>query len=400
MGSAYSSNVVDLTVNAMAKVMNDYTATTSGTADNTVTISIGDGSTFSGNTIDQEATTKITFKADFFAKSEVQQALVEEIEQKAKSLVSGINLMQFTNANNTLRNTINATIDISDKVATDCKATADNNIVIRVGKNATVTGNVLRQQARALVDCITKSVSESTEMQDLQVKISQAASATSKGFDLWEIIIILVVVGVILVGGVGVTFASSGKMVVKIIAGLFPLLCLGGGAACVGVWAGQKESQMSGYGYTKLLTGTSEEAVNCRDGAVQIEEEWTKKNFESAGMAAEACEKQKECKAMVYQKADVGDDGKATLLTDGPRVTFYDGYSRDNCMAIDRQGKSRDATTDFNTAGATNYTAFKIHTREEWLLPLGIALLGVGGITGTVQLAKAFRRKPAAAKRE
>ena len=110
--------MVDITVDAMAKVMNDYTATTSGTAGNTVTVEIGDGSTFSGNTIDQQATTRITFKADFFTRSEVQQALVEEIEQKAKSLVSGINLMQFTDANNTLRNTINATIDITNKVAT------------------------------------------------------------------------------------------------------------------------------------------------------------------------------------------------------------------------------------------------------------------------------------------
>ena len=234
-------------------------------------------------------------------------------------------------------------------------------------------------------------MSQSPERQDLQDKISQAASATSTGLDLWEIIIILVVVGVILVGGVGVTFASSGKLVVKVIAGLFPLLSLGGGAACIAVWAGQKETTMDGYGYTKLLTGTSEEAVNCRDGAAIIEDDWTKKKFESAGMAAEACEKQQGCKAMVYQAVDVGEDGTPRPLTT-PRVTFYDNYSTENCRAIDRQGKSRDATKDFTQNGATNYTAFKIHTREEWLMPLGATLIGVGGIAAAVQIIRIVRR--------
>ena len=245
MGGAYTKNVVDLVVDSVAEVHNTNWQQCNTNSVQTTSIDVGAGSHVSNNTFENDNLQTCTLNLDITQHSDVQQQLAANIEQKAKSLVSGINLGQFTHADNYTNLSMNAAIDISSAIKQTCAANNTQTITVKVEQGATLTGNTFRNQAKALVKCIEKAATTSTAVQTLSAKVKQAAVAESKGFSIWSLIILLVVVAAVLVGGPLVAVESLVGTAIGFIIHLFPIIVIVVGGVLIGVHFAQAKTAMT-----------------------------------------------------------------------------------------------------------------------------------------------------------
>ena len=200
MGGAKSKNIATSTAEAISKVSTDIINNTSSKAYNAQIIenrNIKGDVNISGVTQTQKVTINMQALLDALSTSESQQKLSAELEQTAKSIVSGLNLLQFSDADNSIDNYLKAMNTMSTSVLQTCSADVKNFQVI---SNVDVDGNInmnniqQKQVTNVFSNCIEKAVSKSSAIQDLQTKLKQSATAKSEGLNIWAIVIIGLVV--------------------------------------------------------------------------------------------------------------------------------------------------------------------------------------------------------------
>ena len=111
MGGAKSKNIATSTAEAISKVSTDIINNTSSKAYNAQIIenrNIKGDVNISGVTQTQKVTINMQALLDALSTSESQQKLSAELEQTAKSIVSGLNLLQFSDADNSIDNYLKA----------------------------------------------------------------------------------------------------------------------------------------------------------------------------------------------------------------------------------------------------------------------------------------------------
>ena len=208
MGASVSKNVSDAVTRAVAKVSSNIIQNTQLSQDMAQVVSVrnvhGDVH-ISGNTFTQRATVNMHALLDALSTEAAQQSIMQELAQEAKSVTSGLNLGQFSDAQNTMNLLMEATINLLTTISQTCNAFSRQHqtiVVKRVSGNVYIQDNVFQQIYNMLQNCTEQAASNNRLLQDLSSKLSQTASAKSEGISGWILVALLAVfIGIPVVGG-------------------------------------------------------------------------------------------------------------------------------------------------------------------------------------------------------
>ncbi|CCV02267.1 Lipid membrane protein [Invertebrate iridescent virus 30] len=312
MGSAVSKNITKAATEAIAKVSNNIIQNSKLTTDQTQIISVTDidgDVNISGNTFTQKATINMKSLMNVLVQEDIQQALTQEIAQTCKSIVSGLNIFQFPNAQNEINVFLKASSELMNTISSSCASSMSENQVITVSRvkgTVNITNNVMSQMADIFQSCIQEAVSKNTIFQQLQQKIDQSATAKAEGLDLWQIIILIALV-------LGVPFVSVIGGVAVVGRYLFPLSILAG-AGCLVAYYSWVEENVYSHAFSSLIRNLP----NCNARPLAT----TSNAYTNSSAAAQACANNRNCVAFDWQGAVIDQLGNH-ISFNPPQTTFY-----------------------------------------------------------------------------
>jgi hypothetical protein len=317
MGSAVSKNITKAATEAIAKVSNDIVSTTKLTTDQTQIISVTDVDgdvVISGNTFTQKANINMKSLMNTLVQEDVQQNLTMEIAQACKSIVSGLNIFQFPNAQNEINLFLKASAELMNTISQSCASSISENQVISVSRvkgNVYITNNLMQEFADIFGSCVQNAVSKNIVYQKLQEKIDQSATAKAEGLDLWQIIIIVALV-------LGIPFVSVIGGVAVVGRYLFPLSILAGSGCLVAYYTWIEETVYS-HAFSTLIRNLPDCNAVPLTGTVN--------SFNTSSAAAQACANNRNCVAFDWQGNTIDQLGNHTSFSP-PQTTFYSSISR------------------------------------------------------------------------
>lgn len=317
MGASVSSNIIDIVNKVLATVSTDIVQRTAVSTDTSQIISVSDTSGdvwITGNEFIQRATLNITALMQALSTESAQQQLILQLSQEAKAMISGLNVGQFADASNTMNILIEATINMVTNITQTCAASSRQGQTIEVRRtkgNVYIQNNVFSQVADILSTCTQEAVANSSELQDLNERLDQKASASAEGLSPWAIAIIVgIIFGVPVVGGV-----VGGYYVMKFI---FPLIIVAG-IVMIFVYYYWSTTDMKAMGFSSLIANTSPCAAQPLSSSTM---------YKDAVSASNDCLKDANCVAYDWQGIVVqsdghgGSDGTYKILVP-PATTFY-----------------------------------------------------------------------------
>jgi len=353
MGNAKSINVAKAVVDIYSKVAAETVQSSNISSNNTQIVSVsntGGDVVISGNTITQKANINMTSLMDSISNIDSQQKIGLQLDQLAKSLVSGLNFFTFDDAKNTAETLVKSQTEINNAIKQTCALSSNNvqSITVKSTKgNVSITNNVLSQMTDIFDKCALKSVLGVRAVEDIQSRIDQTAESKLEGLNLmW---VILAVLAFILV-----PILVAGRVASNSLKYIFPLLAVAG-AIIFSLYFVLGKTYMKSYNFTKPF--------NCdkakKDGSVSA--------TTSVKQAVDACLKTSSCRVM---DARVTENGLVAKLT--PVISFYS--SGESCPL------------DFYTQPigqliSTDVTAIKTTDRYQWMLYVSLAMM-VGGLLG------------------
>lgn len=312
MGSAVSKNISKVTTEAIAKVSNKIIMDTKLSTDQSQVISVSDvdGDVhISGNTFTQKANINIKSLLNVLIQEDVQQDLTMQIAQACKSIVSGLNIFQFPNAQNEINTFLKASAELVNTVSLNCAASLSENQVITITRtkgDVYITDNIMTQLADIFESCIEDAVSKNSVYQKLQEKIDQSATSKAEGLDLWQIIILVAIV-------LGIPLASVVGGVAVIGKFLFPTSIVAG-VGCLVLYYTWIDESIYSHAFSPLIRNIA----NCNAKPLAA----TSNAYSNSTAAAEACKQNKYCAAFDWQGAVIDNLGNHTSFSP-PQTTFY-----------------------------------------------------------------------------
>lgn len=310
MGVSLSKNIATAATEAIAKVSNNIVQNVKLSTDQTQIISVSDVDgdvVISGNTFTQKAAVNIKSLMNTLIQEDIQQALAAEMAQACKSIVSGLNLFQVADAQNQINLLVKASIELINTVSQTCMSSIEQTQVItitRVKGSVYIQGNLSQQFADILGSCVQDAVSKNSILQNLQARIDQSAASTAIGLDIWQLVVlVLIVMGIPVVAVIG-GVAVAGRY-------LFPL-SVAAGIGCLVAWRSWTEETIYSHAFSPLIKYTETCVPQSKGSSVA---------FASASAAAQACKSDATCKAFDWQGAIIGADGSSSAIQ--PQTTFY-----------------------------------------------------------------------------
>lgn len=357
MGNAKSTNVAKAVVDIYSKIAAETVQTSTISTSNTQIISV-DGSggdvNISGNTITQTAKVNMTVLMDSISNVDSQKRIGVQLDQLAKSLVSGLNFFTFDDAKNTAESIVKSQTTINNAIRQSCALNANNvqSITIKnVKGSVNITNNVLSQMSEIFDKCALKSVLGVKAIDDVQQRLNQEAESKLEGFNLaWLAAAILAFVLVPVLVAARVT-SNALRFV-------FPLMIAIGGVFFA-LYFTLGKTYMKSSNYTRPFRDT---CTGNGDGSVQ--------RTTIVRQAMDACLKSSSCRVVDARLTETG----GTVAKQVPEITFY--KSGDGCkFQFYPQGVVQLAAVDV--------TAVKTTDRYQWLLYVGITMI-IGGLLGTI----------------
>lgn len=230
MGASVSKTSIDLITEAVANISVEIVQQSINTNNQNIVVSVSDTS---GNvTISNVNTTQnanIRTAALFKSLSETENNLKvnEQLNQLAKSIVSGLNIGQLSASVSKVKSIIKNTIELKNKGVYECSINSDQNFQIKVEKTR---GNVIikdinvNQISKTISDCIVNAQNLAKLRTDTDIKIKQVSEAKSEGLDFkWIAIAVAAFLGVsftvgkeilgplLIAGGIGLYFYMKKK---------------------------------------------------------------------------------------------------------------------------------------------------------------------------------------------
>lgn len=312
MGAAVSKNITKAATEAIAKVSNNIIQNSKLTTDQTQIISVTDINgdvNISGNTFTQKANINMKSLMNVLVQEDIQQVLTEEIAQTCKSIVSGLNIFQFPDAQNEINIFLKASTELMNTISSSCASTIGENQVITVSRvkgTVNITNNVMSQIADIFQSCIQEAVSKNTVFQKLQEKIDQSATAKAEGLDLWQIIILIALV-------LGIPFVSAIGGVAVVGRYLFPLSIFAG-IGCLAAYYSWVEESVYSHAFSTLIRNLP----NCNAKSLAT----TSNAYPNSSAAAQACANNRSCVAFDWQGAVIDQLGNH-ISFNPPQTTFY-----------------------------------------------------------------------------
>jgi hypothetical protein len=319
MGASISKNISDAVTKAVAKVSSTIIQNTQLSQDMTQIVSVRDvhGDVhISGNTFTQRATVNMHALLDALSTEEAQQSIMQELAQEAKSVTSGLNIGQFSDAQNTMNLLMEATINLLTTIGQTCKAFSRQHqaiVVKRVSGNVYIQDNMFQQMYNILQNCTEQATSNNRIIQDLSSKLSQTASAKSEGLSGWVLVALLAVfIGMPVIGGVVV-----GKAILKFI---FPIILVVGIVFLILYYMRSKQV-MKEVGFSTFISNTPICAATGMRESSEV--------YANTVDASNACKVDDTCQAFDWQGINIAQNGTYTRLDD-PVTKFYSNVS-DKC---------------------------------------------------------------------
>jgi len=326
MGTASSSNVAKVTTEAISKVATSIIQKTliKGGQSQIISVVGGKGDLeIKNNKFTQKRSINMVALLKALVTQTAQQDLSVELAQQAKSLVSGINLFNFSDSSNEIDTFMKAAIYISTTISQTCESTSQQNQIIEVrnheGKTV-IANNSMDQVANIFSNCIEDVISNNEAIQKIQESLDQSATSETKGFSIWAIVALAIIA--LLFMAMPIILGSS--TIIKVISKfMFPFLMLAG-IIMIAIYFAMKKTVMNGYGFSQLISNLSP----C--GGIPGT---TPQQYARAGEASEECKKDSNCKAVDWQGMTIDPDGKATVLT-LPKTTFYSKVAHNPCANL------------------------------------------------------------------
>ena len=199
MGASVSKNSIDVMTDAIAKVASTVSTESSSVNEQTSIIKVDKtkGSVIiSGNVFVQEATIDQRNLLNNLNSATVQQDIVQQATQQAKSSISGLNLGQYADSQNLAKLFSKTTIDICNDLSYECLAKNNQTVSITATNTAgsvTIENNLSEQLGRMFNDCVAASANTSDSGQKLLQALAQKATSTAEGIDITALLIALVI---------------------------------------------------------------------------------------------------------------------------------------------------------------------------------------------------------------
>jgi len=351
MGNTKSVNVAKAVVDLYSDIGAKTVQNSKIESSNTQIISVSDNAgdvVISGNTITQKATLNMSSLMNSISNVDSQLLLSIQLDQLAKSLVSGLNFLTFADAKNTAETLIKSQTKINNAIKQSCTLQSNNLQSITINKTqggVTITNNVLSQITEIFDKCALKSVLGVKEINDIQTRIDQTAESKLEGFNLvWVVIAVLAFILVPVIVG--------GRVASKSLKYIFPLMGVAG-AILFSLYFVFVKTYMKSYNFTKPFT------------CPQAIKDNTVGKANTTREAIEACLASKSCKVV---DSRVTIDGVVSKLS--PEITYYS--SGESCPIN---------LYEYGKLGGPDVTAVKTVERSQWMLYVSIAMM-VGGFLG------------------
>ncbi len=135
MGASISSNVTKLVTDAIVRTSNEVVQTAHATNNQSIVFDVKNTSgdvVISGNTIRQTATINMVGLSQALNNSDNNIKLDQQIAQMAKAVISGLNLAQLADANNTVDSLIKTCIEIKNITTQQCMMNTSQKINVLV----------------------------------------------------------------------------------------------------------------------------------------------------------------------------------------------------------------------------------------------------------------------------
>jgi hypothetical protein len=328
MGSSFSQNIINSITRAVSKVSTDIIQKTALSEDSSQIISVSniDGDVhIEGNVFKQVATINMQALLSAITTTDAQQTLVQELTQEAKSVISGLNFAQFSDAENIVNTLVEAEIQILTYIRQEC-ATGSRQmqqiVVDRVKGNVYIQNNVMEQMSNILQNCVQSIVSNNQTLQDVLNQVGQKASSASKGVSEWAIIAaVAILFGLPVIGGV-----IFGSTALKYI---FPLILLIGiGLIILYFEKITKEMQLTGY--SSGIINTPVCMFLPRDPIPDT-------SLKTQQDAADICFNSTDCQAFDWLAGEVQPDGSLKPYP-MPKTLFYTNVSKSCEQSIKPDG--------------------------------------------------------------
>jgi hypothetical protein len=374
MGNSQSVNVAKSITDIIAKVSTDVVQGIDLSNINSQIISIsnsGGDVNISNNVFTQTATINMTSLLDSLSSQQASEKIRAEMEQLAKSIVSGLNFFTFTDAKNTADLLINNTVNILTSIKQSCATTVNNlqSITIQQTKGSVyIQNNLFSQMSSIINQCALKSISNNSVVQDVQNKINQSATSELKGFNLIWLILLCAAIVVAPIFAATTTIGKTFKYIFPILAAI--------GLIFIAIYFATGKIIMKTYYYTKpystiCTTATSDATINTQTSSVQT--------------ALDICLKSNTCQAVDGRLTEKS----ATGIIQERAVPQFSYYSK---ICNGNPEMQPESATSFPKA---DLTSFKTKQRYQWMLYVGIATLIGGSIGFLVQNRGGglFRRK-------
>lgn len=342
MGGAVSSNVIKIVNDVVSNIATNIIQKTKLTNDSKQIISVSDvhGDVhITGNTFYQRANINMTALMTALTSQESQQQLVQDISQKAKSMISGLNIGQYSEAKNTMDILTKILINITTTVTQECasQSRASQSIVVkRVKGDLYIKNNVFTQISDILYSCVQNAVTNNRALNDIKNKLDQDASAKAEGLSEWVVAAIFaLIIGVPVVGGV-----IGGKAVLRY---MFPLLIVVG-VGILGAYFLWTTTDIKLDGYSTLIAN----AETCLPSVLLASTQ-----YPNISRATDYCMKTKECVAFDWNSVDL----KAKKAVIPPKTTFYSHVSSSCTPGQDKTSTLRVASVFSGPGDPTSTSA-------------------------------------------
>lgn len=238
MGAATSVNSAEIITQAVNDILTEVVQEAVTSNDQSIIISVRDTQgdvEISGVDATQQINVKSNVLLSQLSSVENDAKINQQIEQLAKSLISGLNLAQVSVSTSTLNSIVDSCIRIKNNSFSACKNFSSQNFLLTVRKtqgNVKIDKLSINQLSNGILSCIMNASNNSILKSDTDLKISQISSATAEGLDIkW-----VAIAAAIGFGGVSLGGASLIKNI------LGPGMMIGG-AVCVYYGFTQKTSE-------------------------------------------------------------------------------------------------------------------------------------------------------------
>lgn len=293
MGASISTNITKLVTDAVTRTSNEIIQKEEVHNNQSVIIRVSDTGgdvNIIGNVFNQTATVDMKALSDVLNNSDNSIKLDQQIAQMAKAVISGLNLAQLADANNTVDDLVRTCIEVKNITTQQCLAGITQNISIIVERtkgNVNINKIITNQVSNSIQSCVQKAVAQSTSVQNVSAKISQAATSEAKGLSLAMIALIIVAMGLTGVGGV----YAGGKII-------FPAVLIASIISFV-LYFQWTTKEISSFGF---VANTISESADCSITKDSGETD----TIGSAKAASEKCQNNGECSAYEWTPANGG----------------------------------------------------------------------------------------------